>query len=338
MQLDTNRTQFFYRFFLTFYQSANLRTFDLQAASTMNSIDAIQINFDQDKLTILNLCLAFIMFGVALDLKIENFRNLSRRPKAIFTGLSSQWILLPLLTLGLILLMRPAPSIALGMVLVSACPGGNVSNFAVHLSGANTALSVLMTTVSTLAAVIITPLFFSILAPLVPGTEALLKSIAVNPMAMVGTIIQLIILPLIAGMFVQARFPAFAGYIKQPIRLLSMVIFFGFVIFAVYANYDNLFKYLHIVFYLVLIHNAVALTGGYTWASLMGMPQRDARAISIETGIQNSGLALVLIFNFFEGLGGMALIAAWWGVWHLISGFTLAMFWQRKGLVETAGS
>jgi len=300
----------------------------------MSSIDAIQINFDQDKLTLLNICLAFIMFGVALDLKVENFRSLSRRPKSVIVGLSSQWLLLPLLTLLLILVTQPAPSIALGMLLVSACPGGNVSNFAVHLSGANTALSVFMTTVSTLAAVIITPLFFSVLAPLVPGTANLLSNIAVNPMAMVVAILQLIILPLALGMFVQARFPKTAAQMKGPIRTLSMLIFFGFVVFAIYANFDNLLKYLHIVFYLVLIHNAVALFSGYSWARLFRMPQRDARAISIETGIQNSGLALVLIFNFFNGLGGMALIAAWWGVWHLISGFTIAMWWQYRGLEE----
>ncbi|TXB63000.1 bile acid:sodium symporter family protein [Phaeodactylibacter luteus] len=293
-------------------------------------IDAIKINFNPDQLSLLNVCLAFIMFGVALDLRVDNFRDLLRRPKAPLVGLSSQLLLLPLLTLLLIAAVRPAPSIALGMLLVSACPGGNVSNFAVHISGANTALSVLMTSVSTLAAVVVTPLYFTFLAPLVPGADALQQDIYVAPGSMVATIVQLILLPLIAGMLLHAQFPFFTARLKQPVRMLSMAIFIGFVIFALYANFDNIINYLHIVFLLVFVHNALALLTGYFWAMSNRLPQADARAISIETGIQNSGLALILIFNFFDGLGGMALVAAFWGVWHLISAFSLAMWWQYR--------
>jgi BASS family bile acid:Na+ symporter len=222
------------------------------------------------------------------------------------------------------------------MLLVSACPGGNVSNFAVHLSKANTALSVLMTSVSTLAAVVITPLYFTMLAPLVPGSEGLQGDIYVSPMSMVTTIVQLILVPLLIGMGLHARFPKTTALLKKPVRMLSMAIFIGFVIFALYANYDNIVNYLYIVFYLVVIHNALALFTGYQWAYRNGLPQADARAISIETGIQNSGLALILIFNFFDGLGGMALVAAFWGVWHLISAFTLSMWWQFRPITAAA--
>lgn len=296
----------------------------------MTSIDAIRINFNPDQLSLLNACLAFIMFGVALDLRVGNFRDLLKRPKAALVGLSSQLLLLPALTLLLIFWYQPAPSIALGMLMVSACPGGNVSNFAVHLSGANTALSVFMTSVSTLMAVIVTPMYFTLLAPLVPGTDSLPSSIYVSPLSMVSTIIQLILVPLALGMGVYYRFPKLAGALKKPIRALSMLIFIGFVVVAVYANYDNMLNYLHIVFLIVLSHNALALLAGYLWAAFNGLPQADARAISIETGIQNSGLALILIFNFFDGLGGMALVAAFWGVWHLISAFTVALWWHYR--------
>ncbi len=298
----------------------------------MSAIDKIQINFNPDQLLLLNLCLAFIMFGVALDLKPGNFRDLLRRPRAPLIGLGSQLLLLPVITLFLIFLFRPTGSIALGMLLVSACPGGNVSNFAVHISGGNTALSVLMTSVSTLGAVIITPLYFTQLAPLIPGTEELRSQIYVAPGQMVSTIVQLILIPLVAGMLFNHYLPKATRLIQQPIRMLSMIIFISFVLFAVYANYRNIVNYLHIVFLIVLTHNAAALFSGYWWAKSWGLPQRDARAISIETGIQNSGLALILIFNFFDGLGGMALIAAWWGIWHLVSAFTLAMWWQFRPL------
>ena len=300
----------------------------------MQAIDSVQINFNQDQLFLLNICLAFLMFGVALDLRFDNFRALARSPKAPLVGLSSQLILLPILTLGLVFFFRPAPSIALGMVLLGACPGGNVSNFAVHLANANAALSVLMTSISTLSAIIIAPVYFTYLAPFVPGAEKLGQQVSVNPLDMVSTIVQLILIPLVIGMFLNYRYTHFTNQIKRPVRLLSMAIFIGFVVVAIYNNFDNIINYLHVVFLIVLVHNALALLTGYWWAKGNGLCRQDARAISIETGIQNSALGLILIFNFFEGLGGMAMITAWWGVWHLISAFVLAMWWRERGVLS----
>jgi len=219
------------------------------------------------------------------------------------------------------------------MLLVACCPGGNVSNYAVHLAGANAALSVMMTTVSTLGAAGITPIYFNQLSTLLPDTRTLAESIFVPLPKMINTILLLIVLPLIIGMLTNAFLPKLSRIIKKPVKVLSMAIFIGFVVVAIYGNYDNLINYLHLVFFLVLIHNALALIMGYNFARLTGLDQRDARTISIETGIQNSGLGLILIFNFFDGLGGMALIAAWWGVWHLISAFSLAMLWNSRRIV-----
>jgi len=296
----------------------------------MDYIDSIQINFNPQQLFLLNICLAFLMFGVALDLRLDNFKKLLQQPKGPLVGLTSQLVLLPLLTLGLIALFRPPASIALGMLLVAACPGGNVSNFAVHLAGANSALSVLMTSISTLAAVVITPLYFTLLAPLIVDESKLQQSIYVDPYDMVSTIVQLILIPLALGMFFHYRFPAFTERIRRPVRFASLFIFVGFVVAAVHSNFDNIVNYLHLVFLIVLAHNAVALSTGYLFARANRLPIADARAISIETGIQNSGLGLILIFNFFNGMGGMALIAAWWGIWHLISAFTLATYWSKR--------
>ncbi len=298
----------------------------------MQPIDSVVINFNPEQLFLLNICLGFLMFGVALDLNVSNFRALLKTPRLPMIGLISQWALLPLLTLGLIFLFRPSPSIALGMLLIAACPGGNVSNFAVHLADANSALSVFMTTVSTLGAVVVTPLYFTYLSPLVPGSGPLRQEIFVAPADMVGTIVQLILIPLLIGMFLHHQYPRLTARIKRPVRMISMAIFIGFVLIAIYSNFDNIANYLHIVFYLVLVHNTAALLMGYWWARGNGLGQADARAISIETGIQNSGLGLILIFNFFNGLGGMAMIAAWWGVWHLISAFALAMLWREKSV------
>lgn len=296
----------------------------------MEVLDSVKINFNPDQLTFLNICLAFIMFGVALDLKVSNFKEIIRQPKGAFVGLTSQLLLLPMLTLGLIFLIQPPTSVAIGMLLVSVCPGGNVSNFAVHLAGGNVALSVLLTSISTLAATFTMPLLFIYLTPMIPGGADFQKTVAVSPLDMIMTIVQLIIIPLIIGMVVNDRLPKFTALIRKPIRALSLLIFAGFVVVAVMANRENLMNYIHLIFFLVFAHNAIALSMGYGFALLNKLSTYDARAISLETGIQNSGLALIIIFNFYEGLGGMAMIAAWWGVWHLISASSLAYFWSRR--------
>lgn len=300
----------------------------------MEAIDNVKINFNPEQLTILNLCLAFIMFGVALDLKPNSFREILRQPKSGFVGLISQLVLLPLLTIALIFLLRLPTSVALGMLLVSVCPGGNVSNFAVHMARGNVALSVLLTSISTLMATVTMPLLFTWLTPLIPGGKEFQQAVYVSPMMMVWTIVQLIIIPLIIGMFVNYRFSKFTDAIRKPVRGLSLLIFIGFVIVAILGNLENLKNYIHLIFFIVLAHNAIALFSGYGFALLNGLSAYDARAISLETGIQNSGLALIIIFNFYDGLGGMAMIAAWWGVWHLLSAGTMAFIWNyRKHVV-----
>lgn len=303
----------------------------------MTGIDAIRINFNPDQLFVLNVCLGFLMFGVALDLKKENFLYIFKHPRIAFIGMSSQFIILPVLSVILILILKPPTSIALGMILVASCPGGNVSNFAVHLSKANAALSVLLTSISTLAAIVVTPFYFRYLSIFIPGTEVYAQELHVNPQDMAGTIIRLIVVPLILGMWINSRFEDFTHKIKKPVRVLSMIIFLSFVVFAIYGNFENIKNYLHLVFFLVLVHNLMGLSAGYYWAKLFRLPKTDAQAISLETGIQNSGLGLILIFNFFNGLGGMAMVAAWWGVWHLISAFSLAMFWKRRNSMAKQG-
>ncbi len=303
----------------------------------MEAIDNIKINFNQGQLAILNTCLAFIMFGVALDLKIANFQLLFRAPKPAFVGIFSQMILLPLLTLLLIFLFQPPRSVAMGMLLVSVCPGGNVSNFAVHLARGNVALSVFLTSISTLLAAFTTPVFFLMLLPFVSEAQGSSSEVEVPLGNMVLTILQLIIAPLLLGMFVNSRWPQLTDAIRRPVRIMSLLIFAGFVIVAIFANFENIRQYLHLVFFIVMVHNATALFSGYSFASWNGLSAYDARAISLETGIQNSGLALIIIFNFYNGLGGMAMIAAWWGVWHLISAATMAFIWDRRKHVVMSG-
>jgi len=272
------------------------------------------------------------MFGVALDIKIADFKRLIENPKPPIVGLISQLIWLPLLTMVLVLILKLPPSMSLGMILIAACPGGNVSNYAVHLAKGNSALSVLMTSISTIAAVLITPLYFAFFSQFVPNAADLQQTIHVDPRNIISTIAQLIVLPLSLGMLLNHYSPYITSKIQGIVQKLSMLIFFGIVIAVVFGNLENISKYLMDVIFIVILQNVLAILIGYQWAKLMGLSQRDRRAVALETGIQNSGLALILIFNFFDGLGGMALVAACWGMWHLIAGFSLAIFWGRKGI------
>ena len=296
----------------------------------MHDIDELKINFDESQLFLLNICLAFIMFGISLDLTWRDFRRLIENPKSAIVGLSSQLILLPILTFGITRLWPMPPSMAMGLVMVASCPGGNISNFAVHLGRGNTALSISLTSFVTMAAVLITPVTFNIWASLIPGAEPLMQGIEVSPVTMFKTIAQLILVPLLIGMSIRRYYPKIAAFLRKPINTLSLVIFAGIIIVALFENGQQLRDYLHLVFWLVLLHNGSALIMGFFWAKSWGLPLPDRKAISMETGIQNSGLGLVLTFNFFEGLGGMMLAAAWWGVWDMISALGLALYWRYR--------
>lgn len=297
----------------------------------MQGLDQISINFNQGQVTLLNICLGILMFGVALDLKLSDFSYIFKNPKPVIGGLFSQMVLLPFITIVLIWIIRPEFSLAVGMLLIAACPGGNVSNYAVHLSGANVALSVILTTISTLLCVFTTPMIFSWASIFLPITTEKIFDFNISLYSMALTIGQLIIIPIIVGQLFIRFFPKTTLRMQKPVKLLSLVIFVSFVVFAIAGNLDNLRNYLGAVFFIVLAHNGLALWVGYFWsAKILRLPVKDAQAISIETGIQNSGLALILIFNFCGSYGGMALIAAWWSIWHLISASGLAYIWRRQ--------
>lgn len=300
----------------------------------MHEIDAIRLNFNSDSLFLLNICLAIIMFGIALEIKVKDFKILLANPKPALVGLVSQFIVLPFLSYLLILVLNPHPSIALGMILVAACPGGNISNFMSHLAKANAALSVGLTSVATFLSLVMTPLNFKLYGSLYPPTAEILTTIELDFWDVSKTVFMIILLPLAIGLLVQYRFPNWSNKVSKFFRVGSILIFIGFVVIAFSNNLDLFVNYIHLVIGLVFVHNLMALLTGYSFASLLGLNAQNRRTLAIETGIQNSGLGLVLIFAFFEGLGGMAMVAAWWGIWHIITGLSLAAFWSRKPILE----
>ena len=295
-----------------------------------NPLDSVRLNFSQGDLLLLNLALALIMYGVALDLRWSDFKYLIQHPKAFFLGVFSQFLALPFLTWILITLLNPPPSVALGMFLVAACPGGNVSNFLTNLSKGNTALSVSLTAFSSVSAIFLTPLNFALWAGFYPPTSLLLKEISLDISEVFFTIGIILGIPLILGILTRQKLPDFSAKASKILKPLSILIFAAFVILAFSGNFELFTQYIGMIFFWVLMHNFVALGAGFLTAKVGRLPLADIKTITIETGIQNSGLGLVLIFTYFEGLGGMAIITAWWGIWHLISGMTVASLWKNR--------
>ena len=296
------------------------------------AIDQVQLNFNPQGIFIINAAIGLMMFGVALELKLDDFKRVFVAPKAPVIGLVAQFVLLPAFTFLLTLILRPPPSMALGMILVAACPGGNLSNIITHLARGNCAVSVSMTAVSTAAAIVMTPLNLSIWGNLNPHTAEILKRVSLSPLDVFVNIFIILGIPLIAGLLLARSFPRMVDKVRRPFKIFSLIFFMAIVAAALAANWRHFINYVGLVFFGVLIHNALALNLGYWSGRLFRLSEPDNRAVSIEVGIQNSGLGLVLVFSFFSGLGGMAIITAWWGVWHIFAGLIAAFIFSRRPL------
>ncbi len=308
----------------------------------LQKMDSTVLNFSDGGLFILNLTIAFIMFGVALEIKVSHFMELIKRPKPVVVGVVSQFILLPIFTFALVLVFWKSLTVgvAMGMILVAACPGGNVSNFISTLARGNPALSVSLTAIATIAAIVMTPFNFfvwgSLYSQLGPWAQNdLLQELRINPIAMFRIVFILLGVPIIVGMATNHYLPVFAEKIKRPIRIFSILFFVAMLVVLFSSNYQHFLKHIGWIFLIVLLHNGIALATGFGTATLTKLNSQNRRTISIETGIQNSALGLVLIFNpaiFPSHLptGGMAIVAAWWGIWHILAGLSIASYWRTK--------
>lgn len=315
----------------------------LSLFGNMDQLDQVQLNFNQESVNMMNFAIAFIMFGVALSIRPEHFRILFTHPKPVVLGVVSQYIVLPALTYLLVQIIRPSTPVAMGMILVAACPGGNVSNLISSLSKSNVTLSVSLTTITTVLSLVMTPLNFAFWGSLYAQHSPLLVPISIDPVEMFRTVFLILGIPVLLGMFVGMRYPRFSKKMDKTIQMASVIFFIGFIVAALAGNFHIFLDYIHLIFLLVLLHNGLAFLGGYALPKFFKVNEVECRTISIETGIQNSGLGLALIFNprIFPPelqLGGMAMVAAWWGIWHIVTGLILAFYWRRRpAVVPTNG-
>lgn len=293
------------------------------------------VQFDPASLITLNAILALMMFGVSLNLRPADFRRVLTIPRAPIAGLFAQFLLLPAATCLFTWAFRVDPQLALGMILVASCPGGSFSNIMTWLGKGSVAVSVSMTAVSSLAATVMTPLNFALYGWLNPHTRTYLQEIALQPENVLMLVLLVLALPLVLGMVTGGRFPTLAVRSEKPLRVVSLFIFLAFVAIAFLNNVELFLNQFHTFFWLVVGHNLLALALGYGMARLMKLSVPDQRAVTMEVGIQNSGLGLVILFTFFPDAGGMMLITAFWGVWHLVSGLTLSQIWARRPLPES---
>ena len=294
------------------------------------NIDDIKINFNTEGLWVLNIAIAVIMFGVALGIKIDDFKRLFQNPKIVFVGVLSQFILLPAATFLAIVLLKPHPSFALGMMMIAACPGGNVSNFYSKMAGGNAALSVSLTAFATLICIFMTPFNLQFWGSLYEPTNVILKTVELNWVDLLKLVSLILGIPLVLGMVINHYYTKISRKIEKVLKPLSMIVFILLIAIAFSQNITIFTKHIHLVLFLVVFHNIFAFVLGYFTAKIFGLNKTDSKTIAIETGIQNGGLGLLLIFGFFDGLGGMALLAAFWGIWDVFSGMALATYWGRK--------
>ncbi len=300
----------------------------------MNTIDSIQVSLNAGGMNTINIILAFVMYGVALGIKPHIFVEVFKKPKSVLLGMLCQMVLLPAFTCLLAVLLTGwiSPMMGLGMILVAACPGGNISNFMSSLAKANIELSVSLTAISTALAVILTPFNFWLWGSLYLHSAAVtaeIPTLVIPLWDVFKTIFILLGVPLVLGILTSHFLPKVAEALKKPLQWLSIVIFVAMVVLSFSSNIDAFLVSVKYIFIVVFIHNFLALAIGFTVGTIGKVPFRDRRTLTIETGIQNSGLGLALmlgttLFAGFPPHGGMLVITAWWGIWHIISGLTVA--------------
>ena len=314
----------------------------------IRNLDALNVTMNGGS-TLLNIVLAFVMFGVALGIKPATFVDIIKNPKSIITGIVCQLVLLPALTLCLIIACGHwiSPMIALGMILVASCPGGNISNFITSLSRGNSELSVSLTAFNTAACVLTTPLNFAFWGKLYlnfAGNHGIgsLPELQIPLGEIFQSIFIIMGIPLVLGILCGPYLPKVANLLKKPLQYLSIAVFIAMVVIIFTGNLDVFMKCIRYIFLIVLLHNLLALGIGFGTSTLLKLPYKDRRTLTVETGIQNSGLGLILLLNpnifpdtgAWANNGGMLVITAWWGVWHIISGLTLAYTWRIRGRKE----
>lgn len=278
----------------------------------------------------LSLVLMTMVFSVALELRAADFRRVAQMPRAVVAGLVPQFVLLPVATWLATLWLDLPPATEAAMILVACCPGGSLSNVVTHLAGGHVALSVSISAVAALIALVATPLNFAWMIAANPVTAGWLTTLEIDPRGIWWSLLALLALPMAAGMLLHRQRPAMAARLRRPLGRFSLVALLAFIAIGLVRERHLLTAQILPQFTVVVLHNAAGLLLGWLAATAFRVSERDRRAITIEGGMQNSGLALGIIAVQFGGDLGMVIVASLWGIWHIVSGLALAGGWRRR--------
>ena len=273
------------------------------------------------KPSLINPMLGVIMFGMGLTLKGEDFRVVFSRPRDVIIGCVAQFTVMPLLAFALSKLFALDEALMVGVILVGCCPGGTASNVITYLAKGDLALSVGMTAVSTLLAPLLTPLLVLLFAG---------RAVDVNVVGMLLSILWVVILPIALGLLVRHLWPAVSRHASDYLPAISSLAICVIVMIVIAANAGRLLSGGAVVVAVVVLHNVCGLGLGYLTGWVLGLDKAKRRAISIEVGMQNSGLATSLAAIHFASMPMAAVPGAIFSVWHNISGAVLARLYARK--------
>jgi bile acid:Na+ symporter, BASS family len=298
------------------------------AAAT--DIDQLDLNLADGFQLAVKAIVALFLFGIALDTKIGDFRDVARRPWVILAGLFAQYVVMPGLTVLLTLALDVRGSVAIGMILVVCCPAGNLSNILTHRSRGDVALSVSLTAVSTIAAVVVTPIALAFWCGLNPAADDLLRDVHIDPWDMVAEAIFLIGLPFALGILIAWRRPSVSERARKIVEPAALTLLLLIVVGGLAGQFGTFIDYVGVVAVAIILQNALSLLVGYGTGRATRLPESGVRAMTLELGLRNTGLALVLALGFFGELGGVAFVAAMWGLWDVITGLVLSTWWRRR--------
>jgi BASS family bile acid:Na+ symporter len=279
---------------------------------------------------ILSAVLATMVFSVALELRLADFTRVAQAPRAVVCGLIPQFVLLPGATWAATLALDLPANIEAAMILVAACPGGSLSNVVTHLGRGNTALSVSISAVASVLALFLTPFNFTWMVSTNPATAGWLRELAIDPSGIWWSLLALLAAPMTLGLLFSHRLPALTEKIRKPLARFSLFALLAFIALGLVRERHLLTAQILPQLLVVVLHNASGLLLGWLCALAFGVTERDRRAIVIEGGMQNSGLALGIIAVQFNADLGMVIVASLWGIWHIVSGLSLAFVWRRK--------
>ena len=271
----------------------------------------------------INYLLGVVMFGMGLALNLQDFKIVFSRPKDIIIGCMAQFTVMPLLAWGLAKVFQLDEALALGVILVGCCPGGTASNVITYLAKGDLALSVGMTGVSTVLAPMLTPLLTWVLTG---------ESIHVDVAGMLLSILWVVILPIVLGLVIKSLWPKFTEKAMDYLPAFSSVAIAFTVSIVISANASKLLASGMLIIIVVMLHNLFGLGLGYLIGRLLGMSEPKKRAVSIEVGMQNSGLASSLATLHFAAYPMATIPGAIFSVWHNISGAIVAWLYTKKDI------